>query len=255
MTPEVYDTAYGFALSSIYDRLYAISADSAACVSTLASGTTSAAEYGIGTGRIAVPLAASGIDVSGVDLSPDFLALAAGAAAVAGVDVALTLGDMAGWQPPREVDLAYSVCASLTMLPSEEAIATTLMSMAGSLQPHGRVVIENHHPASVRELCTRGPAEITLAVADLPGGVSMAPALGDGFWTALLTWQESGRERRVLDRCLLVEPDRLAELAAAAGLREVARTGGWTDQALTAASPVYISTFRPIGHRADERIS
>lgn len=246
MTPEVHDTAYGFALSSIYDRLYAISADTAECVSALARGTTSAAEYGVGTGRIAVPLAAKGIDVTGVDLSPDFLALAAGSAAVAGVQVQLTCADMRTWQPPQPVELVYSVCASLTMLPDEEALAATLRSMAGSLRPYGRVVIENHHPVSVRELCGSGPSEIPLPVAGLPGGVTMTPSWHGDSWTALLSWQENGERYQVLDRCLLVEADRLAELAAAVGLREETRAGGWTGQPLSANSAVYVSTFRAI---------
>lgn len=244
MTPEVQDKAYGLALSTVYDRLYALTTDTAACVDVLAAGTGSAAEYGIGTGRIAVPLAARGVAVSGVDLSAAFLARAAASAAVAGVCLELSEQDMTTWQPSTPVDLAYSVCASLTMLPSEAAVAQALHSMAAAVRPGGRVVIEHHHPEHVVSLCTRGPAEITLPVADLPTGVTMVPTLGDGWWTALLTWVENDRQQQVLDRCLLLEPDRLAGLAADAGLQESHRWGDWTGQPLTANSAVSISTFR-----------
>lgn len=244
MSYEVQDRAYGLALSSIYDDLYCIKADIDACVGTLAAGVRSAAEYGVGTGRIAVPLAQRGIEVHGIDLSPDFLAVAALSAAAAGVEVELAQGDMVSWAPPGPVDLAYSVCASLTMLPDEDAVRRTLRSMAEAVRPGGRMVVENHHPPHVVALCAQTPDRIELEVEGLPGGVAMSPELGDGSWTALLEWSENGSPRQVLDRCLLLEPDRLAALAGEAGLKEAERAGGWLGEPLQAGHSVYISTFR-----------
>src|SRR5437867_11731973 len=55
-------------------------------------------ELGVGTGRIAVPIAAAGIEVLGVDLSAGMLDVAHERAALAGVKLALRRGDMRG--PP-----------------------------------------------------------------------------------------------------------------------------------------------------------
>ena len=57
-------------------------------------------ELAVGTGRIAVPMAAAGIEVIGVDSSAGMLAVAREAAASAGVELDLRLGDLR--EPPVE---------------------------------------------------------------------------------------------------------------------------------------------------------
>src|SRR3569623_900323 len=57
-------------------------------------------ELGVGTGRIAVPVAAAGVHVVGVDLSAGMLEVAREAAALAGVALDLRHGDMR--DPPLE---------------------------------------------------------------------------------------------------------------------------------------------------------
>ena len=57
-------------------------------------------ELGVGTGRIAVPIAAAGIEVVGVDLSAGMLEVARERAALAGVELDLRHGDMR--DPPVE---------------------------------------------------------------------------------------------------------------------------------------------------------
>src|SRR5438034_11627239 len=51
-------------------------------------------ELGVGTGRIAVPIAAAGIEVVGVDLSAGMLEVAGGRASLAAVSLDLRHGDM-----------------------------------------------------------------------------------------------------------------------------------------------------------------
>src|SRR5882724_1575640 len=57
-------------------------------------------ELGVGTGRIAVPIAAAGIEIVGVDLSTGMLEVAHDRAVLAGVQLDLRHGDMR--QPPVE---------------------------------------------------------------------------------------------------------------------------------------------------------
>ena len=57
-------------------------------------------ELGVGTGRIAVPIAADGIRVIGVDASEGMLEVARERAALAGVELDLRLGDFR--DPPVE---------------------------------------------------------------------------------------------------------------------------------------------------------
>src|SRR5581483_5822160 len=51
-------------------------------------------ELGVGTGRIAIPTAAAGIEVVGIDTSPGMLEVAREAAELAGVGIDLRVGDL-----------------------------------------------------------------------------------------------------------------------------------------------------------------
>ena len=63
------DTTYGDAIADIYDDMHAIPADEAvALIAELANGGR-VLELGVGTGRVAIPLAARGLEVHGVDVS------------------------------------------------------------------------------------------------------------------------------------------------------------------------------------------
>jgi SAM-dependent methyltransferase len=64
------DTTYGDAIADIYDDMHGIPADEAvALVAELARDGGRVLELGVGTGRVAIPLAARGLEVVGVDLS------------------------------------------------------------------------------------------------------------------------------------------------------------------------------------------
>jgi SAM-dependent methyltransferase len=68
------DTTYGDAIADIYDDMHAIVADDAvARIAELAGDGGRVLELGIGTGRVALPLAARGLDVVGVDVSDAML--------------------------------------------------------------------------------------------------------------------------------------------------------------------------------------
>src|SRR4051812_33943900 len=58
----------------------------------------SVVELGVGTGRIAVPIASDGINVIGVDASPGMLEVCAERARLAGTEIDLRLGDLR--EPP-----------------------------------------------------------------------------------------------------------------------------------------------------------
>ncbi len=63
------DTTYGDAIADLYDEMHAIPAeDAVATIGELANGGR-VLELGVGTGRVALPLAARGLEVHGVDVS------------------------------------------------------------------------------------------------------------------------------------------------------------------------------------------
>ena len=105
-------------------------------------------ELGVGTGRIAVPIAAGGIEVVGVDLSAGMLDVARERAALAGVRLDLRRGDMR--QPPVEgaFPLVLIPFRSLLHMETDGDRRAVLRAVAGLLAPGGRFVFDVFTPGA-----------------------------------------------------------------------------------------------------------
>jgi SAM-dependent methyltransferase len=105
-------------------------------------------ELGVGTGRIAVPIAAAGVPVVGVDLSAGMLAVARERAELAGVELDLRQGDMR--EPP--VDGPFSLVLipfrSLLHMETDADRRTVLRAVARILGPGGRFVFDVFAPGA-----------------------------------------------------------------------------------------------------------
>lgn len=71
-------------------------------------------ELAVGTGRVAVPLAGRGVDVTGIELSPAMLAVLRTKADASRIPV--LLGDMASVRAPGEFSLVYLVYNTISNL-------------------------------------------------------------------------------------------------------------------------------------------
>ena len=105
-------------------------------------------ELGVGTGRIAIPIAAVGIQVVGVDLSEGMLAVARERANLAAVAVDLRHGDMR--DPPVEGVFPLIVIPFRTLLHMESDIdrRAVLRVVARLLAPGGRFVFDVFTPGA-----------------------------------------------------------------------------------------------------------
>jgi SAM-dependent methyltransferase len=105
-------------------------------------------ELGVGTGRIAVPIAADGIRVIGVDSSCGMLDICAQRAALAGVDVDLRVGDLR--EPPVQERVPLVICPfrSLLHLHTDEDRRRALRSLRELLIPRGRFVFDVFAPSA-----------------------------------------------------------------------------------------------------------
>ncbi|HEY5295774.1 MAG TPA: class I SAM-dependent methyltransferase [Gaiellaceae bacterium] len=105
-------------------------------------------ELGVGTGRIAVPIAAAGIEVVGIDLSEGMLDVARERAELAGVQLDLRQGDMR--EPP--VDGPFALVAipfrSLLHMETDGDRRAVLRAAARLLAPAGRLVFDVFAPGS-----------------------------------------------------------------------------------------------------------
>jgi SAM-dependent methyltransferase len=97
-----------------------------------------ALELAIGTGRIAVPLAARGVRVAGIDLSPDMVALLRAKTS----EIPVTLGDMPTTRVEGMFSLVYIVFNSIFNLRTQERQVACFENAAAHLERGGCFVVE-----------------------------------------------------------------------------------------------------------------
>jgi SAM-dependent methyltransferase len=105
-------------------------------------------ELGVGTGRIAVPIAADGIRVIGVDSSRGMLDVCARRAALAGVELDLRVGDLR--DPPVREAVPLVICPFRSMLHmhTDEDRQRVLAAVRELLVPRGRFVFDVFTPGA-----------------------------------------------------------------------------------------------------------
>ncbi len=105
-------------------------------------------ELGVGTGRIAIPIAASGVDVIGVDSSPGMLEVCRRQAELAGVAdrIDLRLGDLSKPPVTERVRLVTCPFRAYLHLPDEEARVAALRAARELLEPGGKLIFDVFAP-------------------------------------------------------------------------------------------------------------
>ena len=196
------------------------------------AGAGPALELGIGTGRIALPLAARGVRVHGIDLSPDMVAQLR--AKPGGDELPVTIGDFSTTKVDGRFSLVYIVFNTINNLTSHEAQAACFANAAAHLEPGGCFVVEvgvpPSEPLSVFDLSDThvGVDEYEPATQRL---VSHHFSLVDGRWERL-----SMPFRAVWSG----ELDLMAQLA---GMRLRERWAGWQREPFTDESTKHVSVW------------
>jgi SAM-dependent methyltransferase len=135
---------YGASFADVYDDWYREPSPSstAQTVATLAAlaGAGPVLELGVGTGRLAVPLSERGLKVSGVDASPEMLALLAEKDPTQTVSV--SCGDMARDMPPGPFSLVFIAFNTFFNLVTEDDQIECFRNVRKVLAPDGVFVIE-----------------------------------------------------------------------------------------------------------------
>ena len=138
---------YGESFADVYDRWYLGITDAeqtADVIASLAGPGGRVLELAVGTGRLALPVAARGLDVTGIDTSPSMLEqlhARGGDRAVAAV-----LGDMVDDLPAGPFEVAFIAYNSLFNLESAERQRACFAAVAARLVPGGRFVVEAFVP-------------------------------------------------------------------------------------------------------------
>jgi SAM-dependent methyltransferase len=144
--------SYGAAFADVYDEWYAgisdaeVSADLVVGLARAAAGERRprVLELAVGTGRLAIPIAARGVDVIGVDTSPEMLARLRERDPDA--TVVTVVGDMVDDLPDGSFDAVLIAYNSLFNLESAERQQACFDAVATRLGPGGRFVVEAFVP-------------------------------------------------------------------------------------------------------------
>ena len=140
---EGYEPAtYGDRIADVYDELYEDMFDVEGAVALLAelAGGGPALELAIGTGRIALPLLARGVEVHGIDVSEAMVAKLR--AKPGGADIPVVMGDFADVAVELDYPLVYLVFNTLFALTSQEDQIRCFANVAQHLRPGGVFVVE-----------------------------------------------------------------------------------------------------------------
>jgi len=199
-------------------------------------------ELGIGTGRIALPLAARGIAVHGIDLSP---AMVARLRAKPGGDaIPVTMGDFATTRAGETFRLAYLVFNTINNLTTQDEQVECFQNVAAQLKPGGLFVIEVGIP-SLRRL---PPGETVRAFTVTPNklGFDEYDVVTQGL-VSHHYWIEDGELHVLSAPFRYVWPAELDLMARIAGMKLRERWSGWQREPLTSESTKHVSVWEKIG--------
>lgn len=138
---------YGEAFADVYDDWYGDVTDVVATVervAALAGAGGRVLELGVGTGRVAVPMAEAGLDVTGIDTSEAMLARLA--ARPGGEAVRAVRGDMVSDLPDGPFDVALVAYNTIFNLLADGAQQRCFDAVAERLRPGGLFVVEAFIP-------------------------------------------------------------------------------------------------------------
>jgi SAM-dependent methyltransferase len=198
-----------------------------------------ALEFGIGTGRIAVPLAERGIRVHGIDLSE---AMVGRLRAKPGAEqIGVTIGDFATTTVDELFSVAYLVFNTIMNLTTQEEQVACFQNAAAHLKPGGCFVIE----VGVPDLQRLPPGETIRAftVSDSRLGFDEYDIAAQGLISHHY-WIADGKVEVFAPPFRYVWPAELDLMARLAGMSLRERWGGWTHEPFTSESTSHVSVWQ-----------
>ena len=202
-------------------------------------------EFAVGTGRIAAPLAARGLAVSGIELSKAMAARVVGKPG--GDKVEVTIGDMATTRVAGQFSLAYLVFNTISNVTTQDGQVEVFCNAAAHLRPGGLFLIE----VGVPDLRRLPPGQDTVPFAVTPGregggyvGFDQYDVVTQQFTSNHVTVSSDGqgRFRRIPFR--YAWPAEMDLMARIAGLTLRYRWAGWDRSAFTAESTTHVSVWQ-----------
>ena len=207
-------------------------------LATLVGTGATALEFGIGTGRIALPLSQRGIRVHGIELSPAMVEQLRTRSGTS--DIGVTVGDFATTRVNGEFTLVYLLRNTITNLTSQHEQVEAFCNAARHLVPGGRFVIENYVP----ELRRLPPGETTYLFTATPTHVGYEQYdVANQLAVSHHQWVIDGDLKQFASHHRYVWPAELDLMAQIAGLTLQERWASWNREPFTSESRSHISVW------------
>ena len=202
------------------------------------AGADAALEFGVGTGRIALPLSGRGVRVHGIDRSRPMVGQLR--LRSAGADIGVTIGDFATATVDARFGLVYLVRNTITNLTTQDEQVDAFRNAAAHLRTGGCFVIENYIP----ELQRLPPGDTTRVFTATPTHLGF-----EEYDVAAQTavshhhWMIDGELKTFSSPHRYVWPAELDLKARLAGLTLRERWGGWNREPFTGTSRSHVSVW------------
>ncbi|MGH2752100.1 MAG: class I SAM-dependent DNA methyltransferase [Actinomycetota bacterium] len=202
------------------------------------AGSGRALELGIGTGRIALPLARRGVPVHGIELSKAMVARLR--AKQGGEDISVTIGDFATTTVDGTFSVAYLVFNTILNLTTQAAQVACFRNVAAHLEPGGCFVIEVGVPGLQR----LPPGETIRAfhVSETRWGFDEIDVATQGLTSHHFEVIDGTLERFSVP-FRYAWPSELDLMAQLAGMRLRDRWSGWKREPFTSDSGKHVSVW------------
>ncbi len=236
------DSSYGDSFADVYDEWYHGISDVESTIETLAelAGGGRVLELGVGTGRLAIPLAAAGLEVHGLDTSDLMLQKMAGKSGSA--NVRTHLGDMVDDMPAGPFALVFVAYNTFFNLLTHQRQQACFAQVASRLVEGGYFAIEAfvpdpaHDPASSITVRSIAADRVVLSVST----ANATDQLAEGQFIDIT---EAGGVRLRPWSIRWATTQQLDEMAAAAGMALSDRWEAFDRTPFTSESERQVSVF------------
>jgi len=225
---EIYDDIYTGYEEAMIDRLHELAGDGRAL------------ELGIGTGRVALPLIARGVPVTGIDASPNMVAKLR--AKPGGEPIEVIMGSFVEFKIEAKFDLVYVVFNTFYSLLTQQEQLRCFHSVAAHLSDHGVFLIEAFVPDLTRFTAGQAVRLGMLESDTVQLDVSQHDPLSQQVTSQHVFLSEKGT-RLYPVKLRYVWPSEFDLMAQLSGLELKQRWGSWEKDPFTAQSGKHISIY------------
>ena len=245
-----HDASYGEAFADVYDDWYGPGSDlgdpavAARFLAPLAAGGR-ALELGVGTGRLALPLADMGVEVHGVDSSAAMLARLA--AKPGGAAVHTAVADMVDGLPAGPFALVFVAYNTLFNLPTEERQQECFRQVAARLASAGGAFVVEAFVPAVGDASADAPSGVSvrsMTATQVVLSVHRSDAGGQRAEGQYVQFTEAGGVRLRPWSIRWATVAQLDEMAASAGLHVAERWADYERTPFGPDSPRHVTVYR-----------